>query len=110
MKSIEVEESCGNVFADMNVANPEEALTKAKLASMIRQIIEDRGLSKTKAARLLGLDKPSYQDLMIGHFGEFSVGCLFGFLNDLGQEVQITIRPARKANSRSGIDVRLEAA
>ena len=30
-----VEEGCGNVFADLGLPNPEERLTKAKLASAI---------------------------------------------------------------------------
>jgi len=40
-KFIEVEESSGNVFADLKCKDPEIALAKAKLTARICQIIED---------------------------------------------------------------------
>jgi hypothetical protein len=43
--SIPVTESSGNVFADLGVAEPEEELTKAKLASHIRHTIQQRRLT-----------------------------------------------------------------
>jgi len=45
---IKVEKSSGNVFADLGVANPEEALAKAELARRISQIISKRHLSQKK--------------------------------------------------------------
>jgi predicted XRE-type DNA-binding protein len=52
-----VEKSSGNVFADLGVANPEEALAKAELARRISQIISKRHLSQKEAAILLGIDQ-----------------------------------------------------
>lgn len=50
---IPVAEGSDNVFADLGFAEPEEELTKAELASHIRQ----RRLTQA-AAKLMGLDQP----------------------------------------------------
>jgi hypothetical protein len=41
----EIRESSGNVFADLGVAEPEEALAKAELARQIGRIIARRRLT-----------------------------------------------------------------
>jgi predicted XRE-type DNA-binding protein len=110
MKLIEVEESSGNVFADLNHPNPEDAFAKAKLAARICQVINDRGLTQAKAAKMLGLDQPKISALVRGKLSGFSAERLFRLLNDLGQEVQITIRPVRKPKSRGSVQVLAEIA
>ncbi|MFQ5757758.1 MAG: XRE family transcriptional regulator, partial [Acidiferrobacterales bacterium] len=47
---IPVTPGSGNVFADLGFAEPEEELTKAQLASHIRQIIKRRRLTQVAAA------------------------------------------------------------
>ncbi|HEY8694259.1 MAG TPA: helix-turn-helix transcriptional regulator [Chloroflexota bacterium] len=88
-----IEEGSGNVFADIGVPNPEEALTKAKLAIAIERIIEERHLTQAQAARLLGIDQPKVSALIRGHLEGFSVERLFRFLNALDRDVEIVIRP-----------------
>jgi predicted XRE-type DNA-binding protein len=90
-----VRKSSGNVFADLRVRNPKEALAKAQLANRICQVIAGRGLTQTKAAEILGLDQPKVSALVRGKLRGFSVERLIRCLNDLGQEVEIIIRPAR---------------
>jgi len=46
---IQVTPSSGNVFADLGFAEPEEELTKAQLASELRQIIKRRRLVVAEA-------------------------------------------------------------
>ena len=55
---IPVTESSGNVFADMGLPEAEEELTKAQLASHIRQAIKRRRLTQAAAAALMGVDQP----------------------------------------------------
>jgi|SRR5690348_10436089 len=88
-----VEESSGNVFADLGLRNPDELLTKAKLMSAINRIIEDRGLTQAQAAELLGVDQPKVSALLSGRMSGFSVVRLFRFLNRLDRDVEIVIRP-----------------
>lgn len=89
----QVEESSGNVFADIGVRNPEEALAKAKLASEINRIIEERHLTQAQAAQLLGIDQPKISALTRGRLTGFSTERLFRFLNALDRDVEIVIRP-----------------
>jgi|SRR6185312_12526978 len=55
---ISVTPGSGNVFADLGFAEPEEELTKAQLASHIRQVIQRRRLTQVAAAALMGIDQP----------------------------------------------------
>jgi predicted XRE-type DNA-binding protein len=96
-----VKESGGNVFADLRLPNPQEALAKAKLAHRVCEVIRERGLTQTKAAEILGLDQPKISPLVRGKLSGFSVERLFRFLNDLGQEIEIIIRPAQQATAKN---------
>ncbi len=52
--SVTFEASGGNVFADFDIPDADEHLVKADLAFHIRQALQERGLTQTEAARLLG--------------------------------------------------------
>ena len=90
-----IEPSSGNVFADLDLKDPEELLAKAELVQRICDIIAERKLTQTRAAALLGIDQPKVSALMRGKLDGFSLDRLFRFLNALGRDVEIVIRPAR---------------
>ncbi len=94
--STRVTESTGNVFADLGLPNPEQELLKARLTLQIHGIIQQRGLTQTEAAKVLGVKQPQVSLLMRNRAGSFSVGRLIDFLTALGQDVEITVRPTRK--------------
>jgi predicted XRE-type DNA-binding protein len=94
-RSPRVRKSSGNVFADLGVHDPQDMFARAQLANQICRIIESRGLTQTRAAELLRLDQPKISALMHGKLKGFSVERLIRCLNDLGQEVEIIVRPAR---------------
>jgi predicted XRE-type DNA-binding protein len=84
-------ESSGNVFADLGIPNPEEALAKAEIVRQIHKTIKKKRLTQTKAAKILGISQPKVSRLLRGHFENFSLERLFRFLNKLGQDIQISI-------------------
>jgi predicted XRE-type DNA-binding protein len=90
-----IEESSGNVFADLGLKNPEQLLAKAELVHRIRTLITERKLTQLRAAKLLGTDQPKISALMRGKLDGFSTDRLFRILNALGSDVEIVIRPAR---------------
>jgi predicted XRE-type DNA-binding protein len=92
-KPVEFEVSSGNVFADLGVAQPEEALLKADLALTISELIEQRGLTQKEAAALLGETQPHVSQLTRGQLRGFSVERLMRLLVALGQDVEVFIRP-----------------
>lgn len=101
----EVEASSGNVFADLEVPDAEETLAKAELAGRICAILAARKLTQAKAAALLGVDQPKVSALMRGKLDGFSTDRLFRFLNALGQDVEIVIRPRRRDQGRASTRV-----
>ncbi len=99
---IKVTASSGNVFADMGFAEPEEELTKAQLASHIRQVIRRRRLTQVAAAALMGIDQPKVSALLNGRLTNFSSERLMRLLTALGQDVDIMVRtkPRNRAQGR----------
>jgi predicted XRE-type DNA-binding protein len=105
-KQVEAEESSGNVFADLGLPNPEQELLKARLTFQIYKIINARGLTQAQAGEVLGIKQPHVSALMRNRAGNFSVGRLIEFLTALGQDVQIIVKPTRKAHGEMSIVVR----
>ncbi|MBV9692699.1 MAG: XRE family transcriptional regulator, partial [Alphaproteobacteria bacterium] len=87
-----VTEGSGNVFADLGVAEPEEELAKAQLASHIREAIKRRKLTQAAAATLVGLDQPKISALINGRLAGFSSDRLLRCLTALGQDIEIVVK------------------
>jgi predicted XRE-type DNA-binding protein len=107
---IPVTHGSGNVFADLGVAEPQEELAKAQLASLIRDAIKRRRLTQGQAAALTSLDQPKVSALVNGRLGGFSSDRLLRCLTALGQDVEIVVRTTSRARSRGRIRVVEKAA
>jgi len=106
---IRVIPSSGNVFADLGFAEPEEELTKAQLATQIRQIIKRRRLTQRAAAVVVGVDQPKVSALMNGRLANFSSDRLMRMLTALGQDVEIVVKERAVPLERGSIRVVAEA-
>ena len=84
---IDYTESSGNVFHDLGLSNPEEALAKSEIASKIHDIIKEKKLTQAKAAKNLEISQPKVALLLRRYLTDFSLERLLRFLNDLGQDV-----------------------
>jgi predicted XRE-type DNA-binding protein len=93
-RTTKTERSSGNVFADIGVANPEQALAKAELARQINKMIFERKLSQVEAGALLGIDQPRVSALSTGRLAVFSLEKMMQFAARLGNEVEISIKPS----------------
>jgi predicted XRE-type DNA-binding protein len=100
-EKIRIEESSGNVFTDLNLPNAGERKTKVWLSVLINRIIEERGLTQTKAARLLGITQPKVSALQNCKLEGFSVARLMEFATALEYDVMIELRP-RSAQKGAG--------
>ena len=105
----QIEDSSGNVYTDLGVPHPEEELAKAKIVSRICDIIEQRGLTQRQAAEILGITQPKVSALASGKLHGFSSDRLFRFLNALDRDVEIIIKPKRRASARASVRVVLAA-
>lgn len=97
---IEYIEGSENVFADLDIDNPEEALAKSEIVMKIHDIIKKKKLTQAKAAKILKISQPKISLLLRGYLTDFSLERLLRFLNDLGQDVYISIVPS--SHSRHG--------
>ncbi len=109
-KSIEFEESSGNVFADVGLPNAQELLAKARLVQQLIDVLATRKLTEAKAAGILGVRKNDVAQLLRGDLDRFTSDDLFRFLNALDLDVEILIRPKRSGKGwRTRPSLRCEA-
>ena len=101
--------SSGNIYADLGVANPQEARAKANLAHRIVDIIAGRKLTQVQAGKVLGVDQPKVSALTRGRLTDFSIERLLRFLLLLGQDVHIAVT-ARRPSSRKQPTLEVHAA
>ena len=94
-----------NVFADLGLPNPEEMLLKAELASKISSLIDEKNFTQMEAAELLGIDQPKVSALVRGRLSGFSAERLLRFLNALGSDVEIVVKPKPENRSEAKITV-----
>jgi len=90
-KTEKAEAGSGNVFADLGFEDSEERLLKAKLATKIAQLIEQKGWTQAQTAQRTALDQPKVSRLMRGQLSGFSADRLFAVLNRLGHSVEVRI-------------------
>jgi predicted XRE-type DNA-binding protein len=93
----------GNVFADLGLPEPEEALAKAGLALKIIVLIREKGLTQVQAAQLLGVDQPKVSSLIRGNLAGFSLERLMRFLLRLGQDINITVQASPRSRSQARV-------
>jgi predicted XRE-type DNA-binding protein len=96
---INIEESTGNVYADLGSADADEMLVKAKLASKIAEIIKKRKWTQEHAADILGIPQSKLSKMLRGQFRGISEAKMLECLTRLGRNIQIVVGPARRSAS-----------
>jgi predicted XRE-type DNA-binding protein len=102
-KKIRIYQGSGNVFADLGFPNAEREQLKARLVLQIYRLIKSRRITQAQAGEILGIGQPHVSSLMRGQSGNFSVERLMDFLTALGQDVEITVRPTRRAHGNLSV-------
>ena len=95
-RKADYEESSGNVFADLGLPNAKQEMLKARLVVQIYKLLKARKLKQSEAAALLGTTQPQVSALIRCKPASVSVGRLMEFLNILGQDIEVTVKPARR--------------
>lgn len=96
MTSITIEAGSGNVYADLGMADAQEMLVKAKLASKIGDIIKRQNMTQQQAAEVLTMPQPKVSMLLRGQFRGISEAKMLECLARLGRDVDIVVKPARR--------------
>jgi predicted XRE-type DNA-binding protein len=102
---IKVEKSTGNVYADLDLADAQDMMVKAQLASKIAQIIVGRKWSQLQAADVLGIPQSKLSKMLRGQFRGISETKMLDCLIRLGRDVQIVVGPARRAATAGRVAV-----
>ena len=82
-EEVKIQVGSDNVFADLDLPNPEERLLKAELTRRISDIISKKNLTQIEAAKILSIDQPKVSALTRGRLSSFSITELFYFLDNL---------------------------
>ena len=96
-------EGGGNVFAELGFPHPERELLKAVLIIHICRIIKERDLTQLQAADILGITQQQVSAMKNNRLSNFSVDRLIELIVALGQDVDITIRPARESRGEVSV-------
>jgi len=92
---VDVQQSSGNVFADLGLADAEKLKIKTGLVIEIRKAIREIGLTQQEAAKRMGITQPKVSDMMRGDFSNLSERKLMDCLTRLGYDIEIKVRPAK---------------
>jgi predicted XRE-type DNA-binding protein len=109
-RKIEAHESSGNVFADLGLPDSEERLLKAGIVAELHRLIKERELTQVKAAKLVGVSQPDLSHLLRGDFDDYSAERLMKMLTAFEQDIEIIMKPHRKAGQRGRITFKRFAA
>ncbi len=102
---IEIEDSSGNVYEDLQMPDADAMHVKARLASKISDIIRHKHLTQQQAAEVLGIPQPKLSGLLRGQFRGISESKMIECLNRLGRDVEIVIRKAPRSHPRGHTQV-----
>lgn len=100
-----IESGSTNVYADLGMADAEEMLIKAQLATKIGDIIKRRKLTQVQAAQLLGITQPKLSGLLRGQFRGVSETKMLECLTRLGRDVEIVIKSAPRSRTEGHVTV-----
>jgi predicted XRE-type DNA-binding protein len=91
-----VHKSRGNVFVDIGFAPAEaaELAAKSDLIIAIKDTVARRKLTQREAAGLCGTDQPTLSKALRGRMESITIDRLTAWLNALGRDVEITVKPA----------------
>lgn len=95
----------GNPFADLQLPQSEDLLAKAELARRIASIIRHRHLTQIEAAQMLGTTQPKVSALLRGQLSGFAMERLIRFLNALGRDVHIVVKPKPRGREKARLSV-----
>ncbi len=88
-----------NVLVDLGFDDAEELSAKTVLAVKLNALIEQRGLSQIEAAAITGMTQPKVSQVRRYKLQNISLERLMQALVSFDQDVEIVVRPARRAHA-----------
>ncbi len=98
-RKVKVERGSDNIFADLGFADAETHLLKAEIVAELYRMTAERKLTQERAGKLMGISQPEVSRMFRGHFREYSIERLMGFLTTFNRDVEILVRPRHKSRT-----------
>jgi predicted XRE-type DNA-binding protein len=102
-RKVRVEAGSDNIFADLHLPDAEAHFLKAQIVSEIYRLSSERKLTQTQAGKRMGISQPEVSRMFKGHFREYSVDRLIEFLTAFDRDVEIVVRPHKKAGKQGRV-------
>ena len=104
MRSKESPKGMDRILTDFELEDAEELSAKVVLAVKLNELLKKQGLSQTQAAGITGMTQPKVSQVRQYKLQNISLERLMQALVSLDQQVEIVVRPARRAQG-AGITV-----
>jgi predicted XRE-type DNA-binding protein len=92
-----------NIFADLGLPDADTHFLKAQIVAEIYRLSNERGLTQAQAGKLMGISQPEVSRMFKGNFREYSIDRLMAFLTAFDRDVEIVVRPHKKAGKAGRI-------
>lgn len=102
-RKVKVEVGSGNIFADLGLPDADNHFLKAQIVSEIYRIATGGKLTQVQIGKKLGITQPEVSRMFKGHFREYSIERLMEFLTSFDRDVEIVVRPHKKAGKTGRI-------
>lgn len=103
VSNIKIEKGSGNIFADLGLPDADAHLLKAQIVSEIYRLCNGRKFTQAQAGKLMGITQPEVSRMFKGNFREYSIDRLIGFLTNFDRDVEIVVKPHKKAGKAGRI-------
>jgi predicted XRE-type DNA-binding protein len=97
VRKVKVEVGSGNIFADLGLPDADTHFLKAQIVSEIYRLTNERKLTQAQTGKLMCITQPEVSRMFKGQFREYSVDRLMGFLTSFDRDVEIVVRPHKRA-------------
>ena len=86
-----------NVFVDCGFppAEAENLRIRAKMMMALTAYIQERKVTQSRAARIMGVSQPRISDLVRGKIGLFTIDALVNMLTSAGLKVDVDVTAAK---------------
>jgi predicted XRE-type DNA-binding protein len=96
-RKVKVDVGSGNIFADLGLPDADTHFLKAQIVAEIYRLTNQRKLTQAQAGKLIRISQPEVSRMFKGNFREYSIDRLMAFLTAFDRDVEIVVRPHKKA-------------
>jgi len=102
-RKVKIEAGSDNIFADLGLPDADTHFLKAQIVAEIYRLSNERKLTQAAAGKLMGISQPEVSRMFKGNFREYSIDRLMGLLTSFDRDVEIVVRPHKKAGKAGRI-------